>query len=71
MNNGVIISDYSNGLIRKDKRMEQMTMALEMFSAIEELSLDDFVVEYNRITGNNITGDKVAWNGFPVYYDPE
>lgn len=49
----------------------EMDMALEIIAAIEELSWDDFIAEYKRITGKNVDENKIKWNGFPVYYDPE
>ena len=51
--------------------MTEMDMALKMISAIEDLSPDDFIVEYNKMFNENISINKINWNGFPVYYDPE
>lgn len=51
--------------------MNEMDMALEMMNAMEELSVDEFVVEYNRVMGKNVKKEDVLWNEFPVYYDPE
>lgn len=53
--------------------MNEMDMALEMINAIEELSIADFIAEYNRLTGKNVKQEDVeeGWNGFPVYYNPE
>lgn len=51
--------------------MTEMNMALKMIDIIENLPPADFVTEYNKMTGENIAGDKVTWNGFPVCYDPE
>ena len=51
--------------------MNEMDMALEMINAIEELSVDDFVTEYNQMMNKDVKKENVLWNKFPVYYDPE
>ena len=52
--------------------MNEMDMALEIIAAIEELSVNDFIAEYNRLIDKNIKRKDVKkWNGFPVYYNPE
>ena len=50
--------------------MNEMDMALEIMNAIEELSVDNFIAEYNRLTGKNVEKGNIDWNGFPVYYNP-
>ncbi len=55
--------------------MDEMGMALEMMAAMEELSVDDFIAEYNRVTAKSIgiivKKEDIKWNGFPVYYNPD
>ena len=52
--------------------MNEMEMALKMIAVIENLSPDDFIAEYNRVTGESIGRHEItSWNGFPVYYDPD
>ena len=52
--------------------MNEMDMALEMITAIEELSISDFIAEYNRLMGKKIEKEDITnWNGFPVYYNSD
>ena len=51
--------------------MNEIDMALKMINAIENLPLNEFIMEYNRVTGENVDKHDVIWNGFPVYYNPE
>lgn len=55
----------------REMNMNEMDMALEIINAIEELSVDDFITEYNRIMNKNVNKEDIIWTSFPTYYNPD